>query len=236
MKNVRKFLLVVVFIGVAIAAQAQNDREIIPVDWKGIEKLAKKNPEKIKEQVARLSAEQLDTAMTWEERIVAYYGQSYFTPFTDHNEGRDLDKLYRDSKYEECLAASKKLLEKNPVSMKALFNAAMAISQMLNDSTRHYDVTLKEGQVYYNRLSRIFNTIATTGYGTKEHPFFVTAVSDEYLFMRYYLEIWEIKSQFLEGCCDGFELGEMSEYYTRPDIYFEITRVLQLESEMLQGK
>ena len=202
MKNVRKFLLVVVFIGVAIAAQAQNDREIIPVDWKGIEKLAKKN----------------------------------ITPFTDHNEGRDLDKLYRDSKYEECLAASKKLLEKNPVSMKALFNAAMAISQMLNDSTRHYDVTLKEGQVYYNRLSRIFNTIATTGYGTKEHPFFVTAVSDEYLFMRYYLEIWEIKSQFLEGCCDGFELGEMSEYYTRPDIYFEITRVLQLESEMLQGK
>ena len=57
MKNVRKFLLVVVFIGVAIAVQAQNDREIIPVDWKGIEKLAKKNPEKIKEQVARLSAE-----------------------------------------------------------------------------------------------------------------------------------------------------------------------------------
>ena len=54
--------------------------------------------------------------------------------------------------------------------------------------------------------------------------------------MRHYLDIWEIKSQFLAGCCDGFELGEMSEYYTRPDIYFEITRVLQLERGMLQGK
>ena len=236
MKSIRNFLLVVVLIGMTVAAQAQNDREIIPVDWTELEQLAKTNPEKIKEQVARLSAQQLDTTMTWEDRIVAYYGQSYLTPFTDHNEGRVLDKLYGDSKYEECLAASKKLLEKNPVSMKALFNAAMAISQMLNDSTRHYDVTLEEGQVYYNRLWRIFNTIATTGYGTKEHPFYVTAVSDEYLFMRHYLEIWEIKSQFLAGTCDGFELGEMSEYYTRPDIYFEITRVLQLERGLLQGK
>ena len=236
MKSIRNFLLVVVLIGMTVAAQAQNDREIIPVDWTELEQLAKTNPEKIKEQVARLSAQQLDTTMTWEDRIVAYYGQSYLTPFTDHNEGRALDKLYGDKKYEECLAGSKKVLEKNPVSMKALFNAAMAISKMLNDSTRHYDVTLEEGQVYYNRLWRIFNTIATTGYGTKEHPFYVTAVSDEYLFMRHYLDIWEIKSQFLAGCCDGFELGEMSEYYTRPDIYFEITRVLQLERGMLQGK
>lgn len=236
MKSIRNFLLVVVLIGMTVAAKAQKDREIIPVDWTELEQLAKTNPEKIKEQVTRLSAQQLDTTMTWEDRIVAYYGQSYLTPFTDHNEGRVLDKLYGDSKYEECLAASKKLLEKNPVSMKALFNAAMAISQMLNDSTRHYDVTLEEGQVYYNRLWRIFNTIATTGYGTKEHPFYVTAVSDEYMFLRHYLDIWEIKSQFLAGCCDGFELGEMSEYYTRPDIYFEITRVLQLERGMLQGK
>ena len=46
-------------------------REIIPVDWKGIKKEIKKNPEHVRDLVKRLSAEKLDTTMTKESRILA---------------------------------------------------------------------------------------------------------------------------------------------------------------------
>ena len=196
--------------------------------------MAENAPQRIKDLVSRLSANEIDTTMTWNERILAYYGQSYFTPMTELVEGRDLDKLYNEKKYEECLAGAKELLKKNPVSLKALSNAVFSITRMLKDSTNTVSVTIEEGQAYYNRMMMILNTIATTGDGTKENPFYVTAVSDEYLFLRYYLDIWEIESQALVGHCDLLELKGKSDYYDRPQIYFEITRVLEIERGLLK--
>lgn len=104
----------------------------------------------------------------------------------------------------------------------------MAISEMnKKGDTSH---TIAEGQIFYNIVMRIFNTIAYTGYGTKENPFYITKVSDEYAFMRYYLDLWEYGTQSLEGTCDVFELSETSKYYQEPKIYFDAT--LPLESIM----
>lgn len=214
--------------------QAQKEREIIPVDWKEVRKVAESDPQRIKDLVVRLSADRIDTTMTWNERILAYYGQSYLTPMTELTEGMDLDKLFSENKYEQCLTEAKEVLKKNPVSLKALWSAAFSISRLLKDSTSHHDVTLEEGQLYFNRMSRIFNTIAVTGDGTKERPFYVTAVSDEYQFMRYYLDLWEIKMQTLSGNCDVIELEKTSKYYSRPQLYFEITRVLEIERSMFE--
>ena len=225
------FLLLIL---VPQAALTQEKREIIPVDWKEIKKVAKQDPQRIKDLVSRLSANKLDTTMTWQDRILAYFGQSYLAPISDVKEGLDLDKLMNEKKYEECLSASKEVLKKNPVSLKALHHAAFSIGYMVKDSTRHYDVTIEEGQVYYNRMNRIFNTIATTGDGSQEHPFYVTAVSDEYLFMRYYLDLWEISKQYATTNCDIIELKETSKYYSQKLIYFEITRVLELERSLFE--
>ncbi len=213
---------------------AQEDHEIIPVNWKEVKEVAVNDPQRIKDLVTRLSATMIDTTMTWEERILAYFGQSYLTPKTELTEGRNLDKLLNEKKYEECLTGAKDLLKKNPVSIEGLFNAAFSISYMLKDSTNHHDVTLEEGQVYYNRMLRILNTIAVTGDGSEEKPFYVTAVSDEYTFLRYYLDIWNISKQFLVGTCDVFELGETSIYYNRKQIFFEITRVLEIENMLFE--
>lgn len=207
----------------------EEDRMIIPVDWKEIKDVADKDPERIRNLVARMAASELDTTMTWNERILAYYGQSFLTPFTESDDGRNLDVLMKDGKYEECLEGARELLKKNPVSLKALFNAAFAIAYILKDSTAQHCVSREEGQVYYYRMQRIFNTIAITGDGTEEQPFYVTAVSDEYLFMHYYLEIWEFERQFMTSHCDGFDLKESSQYYSRPQLFFEITRVLEIE-------
>ena len=91
---------------------AQKEREIIPVNWKEIKEVAAKEPQRIKNLVLRLSADTPDTTLTPNERILAYYGQSYLTPDTEMEEGRKLDDLMNQGKYEECLAEAKELLEK----------------------------------------------------------------------------------------------------------------------------
>ena len=84
---------------------------------------------------------------------------------------------------------------------------------------------------------RLYNTIASTGRGTADEPFSVTCVGDEYSFINYYLNVWKIKGQSLVNIgldrmpCDIIHLGEKSEYWEEPDIYFDITRVLQLERQ-----
>ncbi|MBR6981026.1 MAG: DUF4919 domain-containing protein [Prevotella sp.] len=227
-------LLLVILFYLPLSTFAQGEREIIPVNWKEVKEVAEKDPQRIKSLVARLSANEIDTTMTWNERILAYYGQSYLTPNTEMGEGRELDKLLKERKYEECLSGAKELLKKNPVSLKALRNAVFSITLMLRDSTNHHDVSREEGQVYFNRMSRIFNTIAITGDGTQEKPFYVTAVSDEYFFMNLYLDIQETGNQYLSGTFDVFDLKETSKYYSRPKIYFEITRVLEIEAGLFQ--
>ncbi|MBR5653435.1 MAG: DUF4919 domain-containing protein [Prevotella sp.] len=216
----------------ALTTHAQIVRQIQPVDWKEVKKVADEDPQRIRDLVARMSADKIDTTMTWNERILAYYGQSYLTPNTEMSEGVDQDKLMKEGKYEECLALSKETLKKNPVSLKALSNAVFAITRMLKDSTNHYDVTVEEGQIFFNRMSRIFNTIAITGVGTEKLPFSVTSVSDEYLFMRYYLDIWEIERQSFTGKFDVFDLKETSQYYNEKKIYFDITRVMEIEKTL----
>lgn len=230
----RQLLAFIFFLFICGPLHAQDERVIIPVDWEEMQKVADNDPQRIKDLVSRLSANEIDTTMTWNERISAYYGQSYFTPMTELVEGRDLDKLLNEKKYEECLKGARELLKKNPVSLKALSNAAFSIASMVKDSANYVNVSIDEGQAYYNRMMMILNTIATTGDGTKENPFYVTAVSDEYLFLRYYLDIWEIESQALVGHCDLLELKKKSDYYDRPQIYFEITRVLEIESGLLK--
>ena len=231
----RQFIVFMIFLLMPLTIQAQEEREIIPVDWKEVKKVAEKDPQRIKDLVARLSANQIDTTMTWQERILAFYGQSYLESNDDTGEGMmDLDKLMNEKKYEECLSAAKKVLNKNPLSLKALRHAAFSIGYMVKDSTHHYDVTIKEGQVDYNRMSRIFNTIASTGAGTEKLPFAVTAVSDEYLFMRYYLNIWEIERQSFTGKYDVFELKETSQYYTDKKMYFDISRIMEIERSMFE--
>ena len=229
----KQILVVLISFFLAISTNAQEESEIIPVNWKEVKEVAEKDPQRIKELVSRMASSEIDTTMTWNERILAYYGQSYLTPFAEFTKGRNLDELFEEGKYEECLSGAKELLKENPLSLEALSNAGLAISMMLEDSTHHYDVTEKEAKEYFTRMFIIFATIARTGDGTSERPFSVTMVSDEYMFMHYHLDIWEFESQYLtSNKCDGFDLKEPSEEYPRKKIFFDVSRVMEIEREM----
>ena len=228
-------VLFVFFLSLPFSLYAQEENETISVDWKEVKEVAEKDPQRIRDLVARMASSEVDTTMTWKERILAYYGQSFLKPNLEFTEGRNLDDLFEEGKFEECLVGAKEQLKKNPLSLEALSNAALTISMMLEDSTHHYDVTFDEGKEYFSRMFMILATIANTGDGTKERPFSVTTVSDEYMFMHYYFNIWEFESQFLtSNKCDGFNLKEPNENYSRKQIFFDVSRVLEIEREMFR--
>ena len=214
------------------AAHAQQ--EIFPVDWKEIRSIVKKDPERVRELVRRLSAPERDTTLTVQERIVAFFGQSLLTNDSEEPKVHDMYEAYRAGRYAEALALAEEVLAINPVHAEALFMAAYAIAGMLEsgDESRTRD----EGQLFYNRGIRALGAIAWTGNGSEEHPFCVTKVSDEYCFMRYYLELWRYDAQRLVGTCDVFDLTEGSEYYTAPQIWFDASRPLEITSALFGGK
>ena len=210
----------------------------MPVDWESIKSEAQNNPQHIKDLVARLAADQLDTTLTWQERILAFYGQSYLTKDREELETRKLRDLLKKGQLDECLAAAKHALETNPLNIDALRAAGSALQNMSQDPTKWPDVTEKDASIYFKRTFRIYNTIAMTGDGSAKYPFAVTKISDEYNFMRNYLELNGFAGQQLLAVdnvmCDKFKLNATSQYYGQDEIYFDVTRVLEIEAAMFQ--
>lgn len=207
-------------------------RPIIPVDWDEIKAAVRENPQKVSELVQSLAAVQLDTALTYEDRILAFYGQSLISQDREAPLVDDLFKYYKEREFNEVLAKAEEILQINPLNIDALNIAYVSIMAMRKSGDESH--SLEEGQTYYNRSMRLYNTIAKTGYGSAEYPFYVTKVSDEYNFMRHYLDLWEYNTQYLtEDCCDVFELGESSKYYDEPKIFFEASRPLEITLEKL---
>ena len=83
---------------------------------------------------------------------------------------------------------------------------------------------------------RLFNTIAMTGLGNKEHPFCITTVADEYDFMNNYLELYEFEEQALIGNCDVFTLKETSQYFSDKKLFFDATLPLERVVRALEGR
>lgn len=224
-----KHLYTLIFLLLVSTNIIAQEREILPVNWKQIKEDVNKDPQKVKDLVARLSATSLDTTLTYQDRILAFYGQSFLT--NDEEEKLKI-KMY-DQKDKghitESLETAKKILEINPLNLEALNHAGQILYAMANDSTANNGITKEYAKQYFNRAMRIFNTIAMTGDGSDKHPFYVTKVSDEYCFMRFYLDLWEYQMQAATSCCDIITLKKNSKYYNQPKIYFEITRVYELE-------
>ena len=232
----RKKLLIFLFALLPVITQAQDERKLTPVNWGQIEKVAKAHPDSVKALVARLILPKLDTTLTMSQRVLAFYGQTYIS-----RGGEALDVMHMNDSLRAgasgTLAMANKVLAKNPLNLEALMCKATVLFGMAKTNTAD-STELKAQARYCMRVAmRLYNTIASTGRGTAEEPFSVTSVGDEYSFINYYLDIWKIKGQSLVNVgknkvpCDIIHLNEKSEYWEEPDIYFEISRVLQLERQ-----
>lgn len=235
--NMKKVLIVLFLAFFVLLAKAQSRTvPIIPVDWKMIETEVKNHPEVVKALVDRMCLEKFDTTLTYKDRILAFYGQSYLSNDEEENDIRELYKLRNANKAMKSITLAQKILEKNPLNMDAINTMYQNIRKILNGNSKS-QYTQRDLDLYANRMMRIMNTIAVTGDGSEKHPFYVTKVSDEYNFMRYYLDIWEYKMQMVtnEGC-DMFQLKEKSKYYNQMELFFECTRVFELENLRVSNK
>ena len=225
----KKLLLSVAVLFSCLAAFGQRD--IITMDWDVVKGIIKDNPNKVKELVERLSAPTLDTTLTYQDRIIAFYGQSLLSNGKEKTLVDDASKLYSKEDYVNALAKAKDALAINPLNIRALDRAGSSIIGLIAAGDATY--TKKDAKQYFNRAMRLFNTIAMTGDGSKNYPFCVTSVSDEYDFMNNFLELYEFESQSLVGNCDVFILSETSKYYSNKELYFDATRPLEMLTQAL---
>ena len=199
------------------------------MNWDVVKDIVKETPDDVKELVIRLSAPTLDTTLTYNDRIIAFYGQSLLSNGTEDALVDDMSKLFSQKDYVNALIKAREALAINPLNLRALDRAGRCIALLIKSGDTSY--SKDEAKQYFNRAMRIYNTIAMTGLGDEEYPFCVTSVADEYEFMRNYLELYEYESQSLIGVCDVFTLKETSKYYSDKTIYFDATRPLEMLSK-----
>ena len=199
------------------------------MDWSAIKEIVKEDPDEVKDLVVRLSAPQLDTTLTYEDRIIAFYGQSLLSDGREAALVVEVSKLFSKTDYQNALVKAREALAINPLNIRALERAGMCIAELIESGDTSY--SKDEAKQFFSRAMRLYNTIAMTGLGNEEYPFCVTSVDDEYEFMRNYLELYEYEEQALVGICDVFTLKETSEYYSEKKIYFDATRPLEMLSK-----
>ncbi|MBR5042906.1 MAG: DUF4919 domain-containing protein [Bacteroidales bacterium] len=206
-------------------------REIYPVNWKEIKDAAKKRPDEIKALAARLAAPEFDKDLTMQEMILAFYGMGVLSGIAGQDCTREAEKKYQDGDFAGAYKEATAVLEDNCLSLRALLYAGFSCDELAKAGT-----PVGDSKEYFSRAIRLFNTIASTGYGDKDHPFCVTTVADEYDFMRYYLNLWKYASQALtSNNCDKFVLSEQSQYYSDKEIYFDATWPFEVTASLFSG-
>ena len=201
------------------------------VNWDKIKAEVNVNPQHIQQLVDILINVDADTTLTAEDKILAVYGRTYLNNGRDMFMELDMSTARNEGKFDVAATLADKVLASNPLNTNAIVSKIYHFrklsttepdkSWMLSDSLKVYSV----------RLSRILDTIFMTGDGSKEHPFSVTTVGDEYNFLYFFLGLLEVNSQMLIDKCDRLVLGKTNDVYSSPEIYFDITRVLEIERE-----
>ena len=225
----RLFLAIAVLFS-CIASYGQRD--VISMDWDILKDIVKTTPDEVKELVTRMCAPTLDTTLTYNDRVIAFYGQSLLSNNKEFGEVMEMSKLFSKGDYANALLKAREALTINPLNLRALDRAGTCIALLIESGDASYSAD--EAKQYFNRAMRIYNTIAMTGLGNEEYPFCVTSVQDEYEFMQNYLDLYEYESQALIGSCDVFTLKETSKYYSDRKIYFDATRPLEFLTNLVK--
>lgn len=218
------------WLGMSMPDQHPQDVPVLlSVDYDFIKEDVKTNPDKYLKLIDRFG--DVDFKITSQEALNAYYAESFLDDFgTARSMENDMDKLADLRMFDELLKKAEEVLKLNPINIKALHNADFAYSEKVRKDSIWDSI----GNKYALAMFRLMQAIAQSGDGSAEHPFLVTSVSDEYMFMRFGLRLREYSNQSLtKNGCDVINLSESNDRYEKKQIYFNVQRVLELEKELL---
>jgi tetratricopeptide (TPR) repeat protein len=170
-----------------------------------------------------------DSTLTLQDYSLIYYGFSFQNDYLKSKpDEKILNDLLKAIDYEKAVQQCQKILDSNPVSL--LANNKMGFSLFkLNKPEADW-------KKYQNRYRMIRKVIVYSGNGlTCETAFKVIYVSDEYNILYDYFEIPKIHRQILVGLCDKFEI-DTSEYYKVEEMYFDTSRELFRQQQLIDNK
>ena len=214
-----------------LAVSAQTDKTFMSVNWDKIKAEVNVNPQHVQQLVDILINVDADTTLTAEDKILAVYGRTYLNNGRDMFMELDMSTARNEGKFDVAATLADKVLASNPLNTNAIVSKIYHFRKLSTTEPDKAGMLSDSLKVYSVRLSRILDTIFMTGDGSKEHPFSVTTVGDEYNFLYFFLGLLEVNSQMLIDKCDRLVLGKTNDVYSSPEIYFDITRVLEIERE-----
>ena len=212
------------------AAQANDEAEYdtYRITWAEVKAMFENHPDSLKTLINRVA--QCDTAMSTQEILVAYMGNSFFgvSPF---GESRDARTALKEKKIDQAMELMEEAIHRNPLSLANnhyYITCYFAKNPQINDDAVDADIIL--AAVRFNML---MSAIYESGDGSQRFPFKVTCVDDEYIFMHG-LELPNPTDQSLTK--DGHDLFKLpshtSPMYIDQEIHFDATRILELEQKI----
>ena len=219
-----------------LAVSAQTDKTFMSVNWDKIKAEVNANPQHVQQLVDILINVDADTTLTAEDKILAVYGRTYLNNGRDMLMEFDMSKARNKGKFDVAATLADKVLASNPLNTNAIVSKIYNFRLLVNKEPDKSWMLSDSLKVYTVRLSRILDTIFMTGDGSKEHPFSVTSVGDEYNLVNFFFGILKVNGQMVVDGCDRLVLGETNENYTSSDIYFDVKRVFEIEKSMFESQ
>lgn len=227
MKTLR---LMIVALMIAAGTQAQIPKQFVKVNLKDIKTKVMEAPAHVRDLVNRLY--EGDDKLTDEEMIQAFYGQSYIT-----NDGEEyfvfqMREALRKNDKKAALQAANDVMAVNKLNLDAINTKTEIMEQMMDDTTDSTATPPSQADIDDGKklAQRICKVIASTGDGTANNPYVLTKAHDEYNFLSQYLKITKVNGASQQmGNLDILRLGEKSDRFDKDVIYFDISRVQELE-------
>ena len=226
-------LLVTLILGVfAMHATDEAEYETYRITWSEISTLVENSPDSIKSLIDRAALG--DTTLRTKELLVSYMGKSFFgaSPF---GESRDARSALNEDNIDSAMVLIEQAIKRNPLSLSNNYYyvvCALAQNPQISDyQAIQQDENLK---LAITRFNLLLSAIYYSGNGSKEYPYKVTCVDDEYTFMSQCLDLPRPTNQSLTK--DGHDMFKLpahsSTRYTGQEIYFDATRILELEQNL----
>jgi hypothetical protein len=215
---------------------AQTGTGLMPVNWDKIRAEVETNPQHIKLLIDSLLNVDVDTTLTADDKMLIVYGNTYLTKGRDLSLEHEMQQIRDKGQFRKAADIADKILAINPLNTNAI------VSKIYNLRTQSYvdpdsaQMVTDSLRVYTVRLLRILDTLFMTGDGSKEHPFSVTSKGDEYNLVEFFFGIHKIDDKMVEGNSDHFVLGETNASYPTPDIYFDVSRITEMENSLSEPK
>ncbi len=166
--------------------------------------------------------ERADTTLIWSDFLILYYGYAYRDEYTGGYGGtRSVwNALIKEKRHADAYDAVTSSLKNAPATPYYLADALNLAYQLERPAEEIHNL---EWRMYV-----LLDCIYALGDGTREHPWPIINVSDEYTLMYNYLGVQQVKGQTLINTDDGITCDRMeiepvdNDYFTGSEVWFDV--------------